>query len=148
MSIIEDGKKLVNYMEQVIRAGANQVQDAETPQADAGIFRKGYPEWVADGETQKAGKMCQYNGVAYWCAVDTQRIEGYAPDVATNNYNPYPEPDADGVYPYIYGMGVKYGMLVKDQDILYKCILQTGENYYKLIYPPADIPALFERVEE
>ena len=67
---------------------------------------------------------------------------------ATNNYNPYPEPDADGVYPYIYGMGVKKDMLVRDDGAVYRCILNTGEGDYKLLYAPSTVPALFTKEAE
>ena len=71
-----------------------------------------------------------------------QKAVEYAPDIATNNYNPYPEPDADGVYPYVYGMGVIKGMRVREDGVVYCCILET-ESPYKLIYPPSAVPALF-----
>ncbi len=72
----------------------------------------------------------------------------WAPDIATNNYNPYPEPDADGVYPYIYGMGIKKDMLVRDDGVVYRCILNTGEGDYKLLYAPSTVPALFTKEAE
>ena len=147
MSIQEDGQKLVDYVGRVVKAGANQAQSAAS-QADMGIFRPGYPQWVPDGGTEAVGHMCQYQGMAYRCIVDTQRIEVYAPDIATNNYNPYPEPDADGVFPYVYGMGIKKDMLVRDDGAVYRCILNTGEGDYKLLYAPSAVPALFTKEKE
>lgn len=147
MSIVEDGEKLVRYIEQAINIGANQTQNTTTPQADVGIFLNGYPEWVADEGIEEAGHFTQYKGIVYRCAVNTQRIEVYAPDVATNNYNPYPCPDSNGIFPYIYGMGVKKDMLVRENSVVYRCVLNTGENDYKLIYPPSSVPALFVVVE-
>ena len=147
MGILEDGQKLVDYVGRVVKAGANQAQSA-APQADMGIFRSGYPHWVADGGTEAVGHMCQYQGMAYRCAAAIQRIEAYAPDKATNNYNPYPEPDVDGIYPYVYGMGVKKDMLVRENGAVYRCILNTGEGDYKLLYAPSTVPALFTKEAE
>lgn len=51
MGILEDGQKLVDYVGRVVKAGANQAQSA-APQADMGIFRQGYPQWVPDDGTE------------------------------------------------------------------------------------------------
>lgn len=115
------------------------------PPVYAGLFKDAYPEWIADGEKEETGHISVYNGTVYQCNVSAQRIQEYAPDKATNNYNPYPEPDIDGIYPYVYGMGVIKDMLVRDNDKVYRCILETDKPY-KLIYAPADVPAVFVEV--
>lgn len=111
-----------------------------------GLFKAAYPEWVADGETEETGHVSVYNGIVYQCNVTIQRIPEYAPDKATNNYNPYPTPDEKGIYSYVYGMGVIKGMLIRDDGIVYRCVLETDKPY-KLVYPPKDVPALFEVTE-
>lgn len=83
--------------------------------------------------------------MAYVCIAAIQRYANYAPDVATNNYCPYPEPDEYGVYPYAYGMLVWPDMRVRDGEVVYKCILPDGT--YKLVYSPSQVPSVFE-VEE
>lgn len=70
-----------------------------------------------------------------------QRYAHYTPDVATNNYNPYPEPDADGVYPYVYGMGVKIGMRERDPNGKVYVAIQAMT---KQLNPPSELAAIFQ----
>lgn len=93
--------------------------------------------------TAKVKRMQEQGATAVQAAI--QRYANYAPDVATNNYCPYPEPDEYGVYPYAYGMLVWPDMRVRDGEVVYKCILPDGT--YKLVYSPSQVPSVFE-VEE
>lgn len=130
--------------------GANTIQNAAYKEEEVhnliGMYSKYYPEWKADNEIEKINHITYYpkTNMAYICISEIQRFEHYAPDVATNNYCPYPSPDINGVYPYINGMLVWKDMIIKDEDILYKCILQEGT--YKLVNPPKEAPSIFEEV--
>ena len=66
--------------------------------------------------------------------------------LATNNHCPYPEPDENGVYPYIYGMLVWGGMKVRYEGTVYNCILADGSKY-KLVYTPDQVPSVLTKEE-
>lgn len=131
-------------VQSAITAGAKPTEDAEFAQCIA-AFTKGYPEWVADDGVEPLYSIKYYPAtkMAYICIALINRYSNYTPDVATNNYCPYPEPDADGIYPYIYGMMVWPNMRVRYNDTVYKCILSSGT--YKLVYAPSDVPSVFTK---
>ena len=137
--IIEDADKLINYVSSAIQAGAETAQGKTNPPPTIGIFTDSFPEWTADNGMEETGHISKYKGMAYQCINAIQRYEHYAPDIATNNYNPYPEPDADGVFPYVYGMGVSIGMKERYNGIVYVAI----QAMTKQINPPSDLPAIF-----
>lgn len=149
MGVISDANAVINKFTSMMQSGAETVQAAADSGAEVAqnvaVFTEGYPEWVADGGTEETGHISFYpaTGMAYLCANAIQRIAEYAPDIATNNYNPYPEPNDAGVYPYVWGMTVWPDMLVRDTDgVIYRCILPSGT--YKLVYEPKDVPSIFE----
>ena len=137
--IIEDADKLINYVSSAIQAGAETAQGKTNPPPTIGIFTDSFPEWTADNGTEETGHISKYKGMAYQCINAIQRFEHYAPDIATNNYNPYPAPDADGIFPYVYGMGVSIGMKERYNGIVYVAI----QAMTKQINPPSDLPAIF-----
>lgn len=64
-------------------------------------------------------------------------------------YGSRPKPDTDGIYPYVYNMGIYEGMLVRDDDgVLYRSITGTYEKPTELLYHPKDVPALMVKVED
>ena len=64
-------------------------------------------------------------------------------------YGARPKPDADGIYPYVYNMGIYEGMLVRDDDgVLYRSITGTQEKPTELLYHPKDVPAMMKKVED
>lgn len=142
MSYIDDANNLINYVNNIKTAGANIVQGTSNPDPEIGYFSDGYPEWVADDGLEETNHISRYNGVVYQCINAIQRYAHYAPDIATNNYNPYPEPDKDGVFPYVYGMGVKVGMKEKYNGVVYVAI----QAMTKQINPPSELPAIFQEV--
>ncbi len=149
MGVLEDAARVVAKYESMKQSGAQSVQAAASGGVDVAeqvaVFAEGYPEWVADGGLEETGHISFYpkTGMAYLCGNAIQRFEHYAPDIATNNYNPYPQADADGVYPYVYGMTVWPDMRVRDSNgIIYRCILPSGT--YKLVYEPSAVPSIFE----
>lgn len=92
---------------------------------------------------KKTGHLSRYKGIVYKCINDIYRYETYAPDLATNNYNPYPEPDSDGVFPYVYGMGIEIGMKIKGND---GNIYEAIQAMTKQINPPEELPAIFKSI--
>lgn len=149
MGVLEDAARVVAKYDSMKQAGAQTVQTAVDGglevAAQVSVFAEGYPGWVADGGLEETGHISFYpkTNMAYLCYNAIQRYEQYAPDIATNNYNPYPQADADGVYPYVYGMTVWPDMRVRDnRGIIYRCILANGT--YKLMYEPSEVPSIFE----
>ena len=137
---------LKTYVNGLKGTAAEKIKEAGDTAADIGKFRGFFDEWQADGGTQKAGTICEWNGAVYVCDVDTMRINGYEPaTLLQTNYSLRPEPDAKGIYPYIWGMAVMKGMRVRENGVVYKCILETGDKHYKLIYPPSAVAALFTK---
>lgn len=143
---IEMAEALKTYVNGLKGTAAEKIKEAGDTAADIGKFRGFYDEWTADGGTQAAGSICEYEGKVYVCDVATQRIRGYEPaTLLQTNYSLRPEPDAAGIYPYTWGMAVMKGMRVRENGVVYKCILETGDKHYKLIYPPSAVAALFTK---
>lgn len=140
----EQGQNMVSAAayNRVLSAGAEMALCAEVLPATAGIFTECFERWQPDGEIQKKGDVLQYQGMTYQCINDIQRFENFSPDIATNNYNPYPKPDENGIFHYVYGMGVSVGMLVRENDKIYKAV----QNMTKQINPPSALPAIFQEV--
>lgn len=139
-------------LEELSREGATAVQiglragAAVSPQV--GKFAKHYPVWLPDEGMEEVNSIKYYpaTGMAYCCIAAIQRFSHYTPDVATNNYCPYPAPDVEGIYPYVYGMLVWPGMEVRDSGgDIYTCILTEGT--YKLVYEPKDVASVFKLKE-
>lgn len=151
---LKEEKSVKVELETLGREGATAIQIATRAGADMtqqiGKFAKHYPVWLADGGDEEKGSIKFYpkTGMAYICNAATKitRLEIWAPDKATNEYCPYPEPDKDGVYPYVYGMLVWTSMRVKDAEgFIYECILPEGT--YKLVYEPSAVPSLMQKEE-
>lgn len=141
VELVELGRAGAAAVQIGLRAGAAVSQQVWN-------FAKHYPVWLADGGTEEVNSIKYYpaTGMAYCCIAAIQRFSHYAPDVATNNYCPYPAPDAEGIYPYIYGMLVWPGMEVRDSGgDIYTCILSEGT--YKLVYEPKDVASVFKLKE-
>lgn len=154
MGILDDAKFAVakiNAMKKsgavsvqsAVAAGVNPIEDSELVACIA-TFSQNYPEWVADDGLEEVNRIKYYPAtkMAYICIAQINRYSHYTPDVATNNYCPFPEPDADGIYPYVYGMMVWPEMKVRSNDVVYNCIMPAGT--YKLVYDPADVASIFE----
>lgn len=147
MGYIDDAQNLIDYVQQIKTAGADAVQGNTEPPADIGIFVDGYPEWVADDGLEELNHISYYpkTGMVYQCINPIQRFAHYTPDVATNNYNPYPAPDKHGIIPYVYGMGAKIGMKERDPNGKVYIAIQ---RIVKQLNPPSELPAIFQLYEE
>ena len=143
MGYIEDAERLIEHVKQIKQTGASATQEQANPPADIGIFADGYPEWVQDDGLEELYHISYYpkTRIVYQCINPIQRFAQYTPDVATNNYNPYPEPDEDGVFPYVYGMGVKIGMRERDPNGNVYVAIQAMT---KQLNPPSELAAIFQ----
>lgn len=136
--------------------GAEQVKEwcevtENPPTADSGVFASGVDEWKA-GVEYKLNDLFTYQGnMGYVKQPTLTSLDVYPPfSVGTEAlYGARPKPDADGIYPYVYNMGIYEGMLVRDDDgVLYRSITGTQERPTELLYHPKDVPALLVKVEE
>ena len=124
---------------------------SNAPMADVGVFASGVDEWKA-GVEYKLNDLFTYQGnMGYVKQPTLTSLDVYPPfSVGTEAlYGARPKPDADGIYPYVYNMGIYEGMLVRDDDgVLYRSITGTQERPTELLYHPKDVPTLLEKVEE
>ena len=136
--------------------GAEQVKEwcevtGNPPTADSGVFASGVDEWKA-GVEYKLNDLFTYQGnMGYVKQPTLTSLDVYPPfSVGTEAlYGARPKPDADGIYPYVYNMGIYEGMLVRDDDgFVYRSITGTQERLTELLYHPKDVPALLVKVED
>ena len=137
-------------------AGVMQVKaycsaTSNPPMADSGVFASGVKEWKPDTE-YKLNDLFSYEGnMGYVKQPTLTSLDIYPPFSAGTEalYGARPKPDADGIYPYVYNMGIYEGMLVRDEDgVLYRSITGTQERPTELLYHPKYVPTLLEKVEE
>lgn len=114
--------------------------------ATAGTFAEQWDEWTPDEKTATAKSLWQYKGVGYQARTDIQKIEVYAPDVATNNYAVRPIPDINGIFPGVLNMDVSIGMKVRDWEDG-KVYLCYANPITSLQWAPHNVPASFELYE-
>ena len=137
-------------------AGVAQIEayceaTSNAPMADVGVFAGGVEEWKPDTK-YKLNDLFSYEGnMGYVKQPTLTSLDVYPPfSVGTEAlYGARPKPDADGIYPYVYNMGIYEGMLVRDDDgVLYRSITGTQERPTELLYHPKYVPTLLEKVEE
>lgn len=121
------------------------------PMADSGVFASGVEEWKPDTE-YKLNDLFSYEGNMGYVKQPTLTSQEIYPPFSTGTeslYGARPKPDADGVYPYVYNMGIFEGMRVRGNDgFIYKSISGTYENPTELLYPPEEAPSLFVKEGE
>lgn len=137
-------------------AGVAQIEayceaTSNAPMADVGMFASGVEEWKPNTE-YKLNDLFSYEGnMGYVKQPTLTSLDIYPPfSVGTEAlYGARPKPDADGVYPYVYNMGIYEGMLVRDDDgFVYRSITGTQERPTELLYHPKDVPTLLVKVED
>ena len=150
--ILKDAERLVNYVKNLEEQGAlliTKPQDVIPP--TVGIFDKNFPEWQKDKQYKK-NDLFVYQGKAGYVKQPSLTSQEIFPPFSVGTealYGARPRPDADGVYPYVYNMGIFEGMLVRDDDgFVYRSITGTQERPTELLYHPKDVPALLVKVEE
>lgn len=124
---------------------------SNAPMADVGVFAGGVEEWKPNTE-YKLNDLFSYEGNMGYVKQPTLTSLGVYPPFSVGTealYGARPKPDAEGVYPYVYNMGIFKGMLVRDDDgFVYRSITGTQERPTELLYHPKDVPALLVKVEE
>lgn len=116
----------------------------------AGLFSKDFPKWQPDKQ-YKQNELFIYNEVAGYVKqpfLTSQKI--YPPFSAGTEalYGARPKPDENGIYPYVYNMGIYTGMLVRGNDgNVYRSKVGTYEMPQDLLFEPKDVPAMLERME-
>lgn len=149
--ILKDAERLVNYVKNLEEQGAlliTKPQDIMPP--TVGIFDKNFPEWQKDKQYKK-NDLFVYQGKAGYVKQPSLTSQDIFPPFSVGTealYGARPRPDADGIYPYVYNMGIYEGMYVKDEGIVYRSKTGTYENPTELLYKPKDVPAMLEKVEE
>lgn len=117
--ILKDAERLVNYVKNLEEQGAlliTKPQDVIPP--TVGIFDKNFPEWQKDKQYKK-NDLFVYQGKAGYVKQPSLTSQEIFPPFSVGTealYGARPRPDADGVYPYVYNMGIFEGMLVRDDD--------------------------------
>lgn len=151
MSEILKNKDIVVQNIRILKEqGAVMTEAIATAQVDvpatAGIFADSWTEWTADGETAPVKSLWKYKGIGYQARTAIQKIEVYAPDLATNNYAVRPIPDAEGIYPATINMDVEIGMKLRDADdgLIYECYANPITS---LQWQPHLVPSSFRLVE-
>ena len=114
------------------------------------LFSKEFPKWQPDKQ-YKQNELFDYNEVAGYVKqpfLTSQKL--YPPfSVGTEAlYGARLKPDENGIYPYVYNMGIYTGMLVRGNDgNVYRSKVGTYEMPQDLLFEPKDVPAMLERVE-
>ena len=117
--IKKDAERLVNYVSSLEQQGGlflSKPQDVIPP--TAGLFEKSFPLWEADKEYKK-NDLFSYNGCVGYVKQPSLTSQEIYPPFSTGTeslYGARPKPDTDGIYPYVYNMGIFEGMRVKGND--------------------------------
>ena len=151
------GKSQVLEKENLTMANAGIMQvkaycaaTSNPPMADVGVFVGGVEEWKPDTEYKLNDLFSYQDNMGYVKQPTLTSQDIYPPfSVGTEAlYGARPKPDAEGVYPYVYNMGIFEGMLVRDDDgFIYRSITGTIDRPTELLYHPKEVPALMEKVE-
>lgn len=137
--IKKDAERLVNYVNELEKQGSlflTKSQDTIPP--TAGLFSKAFPNWEKDTEYERK-YLFNYLGQPGYVKQAHRSQEIYPPfSKGTESlYGARPKPDSNGIYPYVYNMGIFKDMLVYGTDgNVYKSIVGTYENPSELLYPP------------
>lgn len=144
--ILENRDIVISHIQTLKTQGAELTEAIAAAQADvpatAGTFAEGWKEWTADGETAAAKSLWLYKGTGYQARTAIQKIDNYAPDLATNNYAVRPIPDAKGIYPAVLNMDVSIGMKLRDAEDgkVYECYANPITS---LQWQPHEVPSSF-----
>lgn len=147
-SLEKENVSMANYGAEQVKAWCEATSNP--PMADSGVFASGVKEWNPNTE-YKLNDLFTYQGnMGYVKQPMLTSLDIYPPFSTGTEalYGARPKPDADGVYPYVYNMGIHEGMLVRDDDgVLYRSITGTVDRPTELLYHPKEVPALMEKIE-
>lgn len=126
-------------------AGAEAMQSLNAePPVSAGVFT--YGEWQPDTQYAQYA-LFTYQGNAGFVRQAHTSLAVYPPfSTGTESlYGARPSPDVYGVYPYVYNMRSEIGMVVRSVKDGQK--YKAKQNADPLLYDPADVPALFDKIQ-
>ena len=95
---------------------------SNAPMADSGVFASGVEEWKPDTE-YKLNDLFSYEGNMGYVKQPTLTSQEIYPPFSVGTealYGARPKPDADGIYPYVYNMGIYEGMLALSLSLLHE----------------------------
>lgn len=120
-----------------------QSLNAEPP-VSAGVFT--YGEWQPDTQYAQYA-LFTYQGNAGFVLQAHTSFAVYPPFSTGTEalYGARPSPDVYGVYPYVYNMRSEIGMVVRSVKDGQK--YKAKQNADPLLYDPADVPALFDKIQ-
>ena len=133
-----------NKIDRMNTAGAEAMQSLNAePPVSAGVFT--YGEWQPDTQYEQYA-LCTYQGNAGFVRQAHTSLAVYPPfSVGTEAlYGARPSPDVYGVYPYVYNMRSEIGMVIRSVKDGQK--YKAKQNADPLLYDPADVPALFDKI--
>ena len=136
-----DGANKINRMN---TAGAEAMQSLNAePPVSAGVFT--YGEWQPDTQYEQYA-LFTYQGNAGFVRQAHTSLAVYPPFSTGTEalYGARPSPDVYGVYPYVYNMRSEVGMVVRSVKDGQK--YKAKQNADPLLYDPADVPALFDKI--
>ena len=144
-------QQMIDYFTQLKARGAamlaEQTKQLDTdPPADIGIFGSGSFPTFEIGHTYVKNELFSYQGRPGFVRqphTAQAQWEPFTPGTESL-YGARPRMSADGTFDYIYNMAATVGMRVRDGGKLYECIQAIDP----MLYPPAEIPAHFEEVED
>ena len=133
-----------NKIDRMNTAGAEAMQNLNAePPVSAGVFT--YGEWQPDTQYEQYA-LFTYQGNAGFVRQAHTSLAVYPPFSTGTEalYGARPSPDVNGIYPYVYNMKVEVGMKVRsDKNGNVYIAIQPADP---LLYDPADVPALFDKI--
>lgn len=133
-----------NKIDRMNAAGAEAMQSLNAdPPVSAGVFT--YGEWQPDTQYEQYA-LFTYQGNAGFVRQAHTSLAVYPP-LSTGTealYGARPSPDVYGVYPYVYNMRSEIGMVIRSVKDGQK--YKAKQNADPLLYDPADVPALFDKI--
>lgn len=149
--ILKDAERLVKYVDTLIETGKRFITEpSDSIPPTAGMFIGDSEEWKPNTQYVR-NNLFVYQGMTGYVKQAKLTSQDIFPPFSTGTealYGARPKPDADGVYPYVYNMGIFKDMLVRDEGVVYKSITGTYENPTELLFHPKDVPAMLTPVEE
>lgn len=143
-----------NKISSLINIGAKNMKmyvakTGNAPTADSGVFVGVVEPW-SPKKKYEVNDLFSYEGNLGYVKQAHTAQETWIPFTQGTEslYGARPKPDSDGIYPYVYNMGIFKNMRVRGNDgMVYKSISGTYENPTELLYPPEDVAALFVKEE-
>lgn len=125
-------------------AGAEAMQNLNAePPVSAGVFT--YDEWQPDTQYEQYALFTYQGNAGFVRQAHTSQSTWLPFSTGTEAlYGARPSPDVYGVYPYVYNMRSEIGMVIRSVKDGQK--YKAKQNADPLLYDPADVPALFDKI--